>query len=253
MGEAPIAVLVVDDEDAVLRMLRILLTSAGFDVTVADGSVAAHALLAAGRFDVLLTDKNLPDGDGLEIARSAHRRDPSMGIVVMTAFASQDSASIALELGAVDYLEKPFKNLKDVQLRVRAAAESCRRRRAARRIEQRQERLVALCGLPHEDEPLFIDAVRRCGAEPICLPDLAATGHLVELAAAVFVLPEQEPPPEHDPLRARQLPAIAIVESLSFARLQAAIRWGARSCLPRDFLRLEPLVKELGKLLGPSF
>lgn len=253
MSEAPSAVLVVDDEESVLRMLRILLTSAGFEVSCVEGSVAAHALLEAGRFEVLLTDKNLPDGDGLEIARSAHRRDPTMGIVVMTAFASQESAAIALEVGAVDFLEKPFKNLKDVQERVRAASASCRKRRATRGREQRSERLVALCGLPHEDEPLFVEAVRRCGGEPICLPDLAATGHLVDLEAAIFVLPDHEPSPANDPLRARQLPALAIVESLSFARLQAAIRWGARSCLPRDFLRLESLVKELGKLLGPRF
>jgi DNA-binding NtrC family response regulator len=100
-------VLVVEDMPSVLEvMVRILKDSC--DVTTAGGCAEALALLARGRFDVVLTDIRMADGTGFEVLRAARFRAPTTAVVMMTAYANVPDAVVAMKLGAYDYVAKPL-------------------------------------------------------------------------------------------------------------------------------------------------
>jgi DNA-binding NtrC family response regulator len=101
---------VVEDDVNVARMLRFLLEEDGREVTLADTASSARGTLAGADFDLVVTDLKLPDGDGLEVVRSAKEVDPELPVLMMTAFATVKTAVEAMKLGAFDYLTKPFDN-----------------------------------------------------------------------------------------------------------------------------------------------
>ena len=107
----PSRVLVVDDEPLVLEVFERLLPEAGLEMRGAATGEEGLALLAKEGFGCLVTDKNLPGVDGVEVMRGAKRLQPFCGIIMMTGYASTASAVEALRLGATDYLEKPFTDL----------------------------------------------------------------------------------------------------------------------------------------------
>ncbi len=104
-------VLVVDDEQSMREFLAICLKRAGHEVESVDSGAAAIAALAARPADVVVTDLRMPgDVDGLGVLRAARTgavRDPE--VILVTAFASADTALAAMKQGAYDYLTKPFK------------------------------------------------------------------------------------------------------------------------------------------------
>jgi DNA-binding response OmpR family regulator len=122
-GESPLpkSVLVVDDEPVVLDVLKIALTKAGYPVTCVASGEEAIAALEKNQFGALLTDKNLPGKNGLEIIKEARRRHPYCACLLMTGYANTESVVEAMRLGANDYLEKPFAELGLVLQRLKAA------------------------------------------------------------------------------------------------------------------------------------
>ena len=117
---APTArVLVVDDEPSMRQMLSFALRREGYDVSTADDGRAALAALQGGRFDLVITDVRMPELSGVDLLREAKRIDPSVSIIMMTAYGSKETVLEALRLGATDYVEKT-PNLRDeLALRVR--------------------------------------------------------------------------------------------------------------------------------------
>jgi DNA-binding response OmpR family regulator len=124
-GESPLpkSVLVVDDEQVVLDVLRIALKKGGYPVTCVTSGDAAFVALAKEQFGAVLTDKNLPGKNGLEIIKEARRLYPYCACLLMTGFANTESVVEAMRLGANDYLEKPFSELGLVLQRLKAAFE----------------------------------------------------------------------------------------------------------------------------------
>lgn len=106
-------ILIVDDEVAIVELLAEYLRGRGWQVSTAADGREARALLAADRYDLLLTDMKLSDGDGLDTVRHAGRQLPPVPSVVMTGYATVDPVIRALRLGVADVLLKPFK-LRDV-------------------------------------------------------------------------------------------------------------------------------------------
>jgi len=106
----PYEVLVVDDEPDVLELIAEYLRNRGLKVTTArEGATAVAALRQeAGRFRLVVTDLQLPIVDGLEVLRTAREVNPTCFVVIVTGYASLDSAIQAVRLGAYDYLTKPF-------------------------------------------------------------------------------------------------------------------------------------------------
>jgi len=124
-GESPLpkSVLVVDDEQVVLDVLVLALKKGGYPVTTATTAEKAFELLAAEPFGAVLTDKNLPGKNGLDVIREARRLHPYCACLLMTGFANTESVVEAMRLGANDYLEKPFPELGLVLQRLKAAFE----------------------------------------------------------------------------------------------------------------------------------
>ncbi len=115
-------VLVADDELSMRELLTIVMTREGYDVVAAENGRQALAALEQGRFDVLVSDLKMPDMSGVEVLRAARAIDPELAGIVITAFASTETAVEALRLGASDYLTKPF-DVDELKLKVRKEVE----------------------------------------------------------------------------------------------------------------------------------
>jgi len=101
-------ILIVDDERSMCEMLAILLKKEGLEVRTAGSRAEAADLLRAGPVELVLTDVQLPDGDGLEILRHVKAASPETAVVVMTAYGTTEMAVAARKLGAEAYILKPF-------------------------------------------------------------------------------------------------------------------------------------------------
>jgi DNA-binding NtrC family response regulator len=100
--------LVVDDELIVRDSLEKWFREEGYDVTVAESAQDALAKMAAKRFDLSLVDIKMPGTDGVELQRRMREIDPDMVVIIMTGYASVETAVAALKNGAYDYVSKPF-------------------------------------------------------------------------------------------------------------------------------------------------
>jgi len=105
------AVLVVDDDEAVRKLLTEAVTAKGMQVFEANTGERAIEMLQTRGVGCLIVDKNLPGVDGLEVMRLARKNQPYCATIMMTAFASTESAIEALRLGATDYIPKPFADI----------------------------------------------------------------------------------------------------------------------------------------------
>ena len=100
-------ILVVDDERSMRELLAIVLRREGYEVLLADNGQAAIDLLGRESVDVLISDINMPDMSGVEVLRAAKKVDQDILGIMITAFASTETAVEAMRLGACDYLSKP--------------------------------------------------------------------------------------------------------------------------------------------------
>jgi two-component system KDP operon response regulator KdpE len=143
----PLRILVVDDEPAILRFLRAGLTSQGYQVTEA---MAGHPALDTVRqqqsVDLVVLDLGLPDIDGLEVIRRMRASGISLPIVVLSSRSDEAVKVAALDLGADDYVTKPF-GMEELLARIRAAQRH--------RLQQQGEKPVFRAG------DLTVDLVRR--------------------------------------------------------------------------------------------
>jgi two-component system response regulator PilR (NtrC family) len=119
---ADIRVLVVDDEQSMRELLAIMLRQAGYEVSLADGGEAAVETLKTESFDLVVTDLRMRKVDGLAVLKAAKEFSPRTVVLVVTAFASTETAVEAMKLGAYDYITKPFK-LDELKLTVSNALE----------------------------------------------------------------------------------------------------------------------------------
>jgi two-component system response regulator PilR (NtrC family) len=106
----PGRVLVVDDEANVRELLTVILGRDGYQVRTAPDGAQALAAFREGKMDLVLQDLKMPGMDGLALLKSLKEVAPTIPVIVLTAFATWDSAVEAMRLGAYDYLKKPFDN-----------------------------------------------------------------------------------------------------------------------------------------------
>jgi len=111
-------ILVVDDEPKIVKLARDYLEQSGFRVVSATDGVTALAVARQERPDLIVLDLNLPAMDGLDVCR-ALRRTSSVPIIMLTARVEEADRLIGLELGADDYISKPF-SPRELVARVRA-------------------------------------------------------------------------------------------------------------------------------------
>ena len=118
MTKAAAHILVVDDDPKIRLLLRRCFEGEGYEVTEAAGGAEAIAQVASRTFDLVTLDLTLPDADGLTVARDIRARSP-VPIVMLTGKGDTIDRVVGLELGADDYITKPF-HLREVLARVRA-------------------------------------------------------------------------------------------------------------------------------------
>jgi two-component system response regulator PilR (NtrC family) len=128
-------VLVVDDEQSMRELLSITLRRAGYDVTLADGGDTAVEKLRLESFDLVVTDLRMRDTDGMAVLRAARELAPDTIVVVVTAYASTETAVEAMKLGAYDYVTKPFK-LDEIRVTLANALERKRLREENRALRR---------------------------------------------------------------------------------------------------------------------
>ena len=116
-------ILVVDDEVVIRELLTDILSDEGFEVQSApNGRIALETLRASDEFVALFTDIMMPEMDGIELIRETRKLAPSVVCIVMTGYATLDTARAAVKEGAYDYVLKPF-NLSEIKLAVNNALE----------------------------------------------------------------------------------------------------------------------------------
>jgi DNA-binding NtrC family response regulator len=132
-------ILLVDDEEKILKTLGRALRDDGHDVAVAGSAAAAQQRLAERTFDLLIVDHRMPDRTGLELIQEiVAGGDERPAIVMMTAHATVESAIAAMKLGALDYLQKPF-DVDELLVVARRAVEHQRLRTQQRYLLSEQE------------------------------------------------------------------------------------------------------------------
>ena len=104
------AVLVIDDEEIMREVLEALLTREGYDVRLASSGPEGLELARSSPFDAAIVDVMMPAMDGLTVLEELKKVDDEMAVIMITAFASVDTAVSAMKRGAFDYITKPFKN-----------------------------------------------------------------------------------------------------------------------------------------------
>ncbi len=128
-------ILIVDDERSMCEMLAILLKKEGLEVSTAGSRAEAADLLRGGPVELVLTDVQLPDGDGLEILRHVKAASPETAVVVMTAYGTTEMAVAARKLGAEAYILKPF-DVDEMRIVVRDALANRRLREEVVRLKR---------------------------------------------------------------------------------------------------------------------
>jgi len=125
-------VLVVDDDATIRVALRDALTSAGFDVDLAESASQALAVIAHAPPDIMVSDIRMPDVSGLELLRLLRERAPDIAVVLMTAFDDMPTVVEAMKHGAVEFLVKPL-DLDDLQKTLERVLED---RESRRRMQE---------------------------------------------------------------------------------------------------------------------
>ncbi len=119
------SILVVDNEKNICEVLSIILEKEGYDVKTARNGIEAVKLLRDEDFDVVLTDIQMPRSGGLDVLDAVMAERPNTPVVMMTGFASHETAVLAMKKGAFDYVEKGFKN-EEIKLILKNAIEKKR-------------------------------------------------------------------------------------------------------------------------------
>jgi two-component system, NtrC family, response regulator PilR len=135
-------ILVVDDERSMRELMAIVLRREGYDVLLAEKGRDAIELLEREPVDLLISDIKMPDVSGVEVLRAAKAIDRDILGIMVTAFASTETAVEAMRLGACDYLSKPF-DVDLLKMKVREKIES-------RELRQENVLLKRTLGLTHQ-------------------------------------------------------------------------------------------------------
>ncbi|OFW22472.1 MAG: Fis family transcriptional regulator [Acidobacteria bacterium RIFCSPLOWO2_02_FULL_65_29] len=138
----PARILVVDDERSMRELLAIVLRREGYDVRLAENGRTAIDMLEREPVDLLISDIQMPDVSGVDVLRAAKKIDQDILGIMITAFASTETAVEAMRLGACDYLSKPF-DVDLLKMKVREKVEN-------RQLRQENVLLKRTLGIAHQ-------------------------------------------------------------------------------------------------------
>lgn len=128
-NSARLSIMVIDDEPIVCKRLQSAFLKAGYRVEAFTDSAAALARLMDEPFDAIVTDLKMEGTDGIQVLTDAKRRHPQIQVVVITGFATMETAKESFHQGAFDFVAKPFKLsdildcIKRIENRIRPAGQ----------------------------------------------------------------------------------------------------------------------------------
>jgi two-component system response regulator PilR (NtrC family) len=224
-------VLVVDDEQSLRQLFKMLLEKEGYAVDVGSSLEDASRAIAHNLYDVVLTDlKMAAEDDGLKVLRAAVQRDPATQVVVLTAYGTIESAKDAMRLGAYDYIQKPFNN-SDLRSLVRRALE----KRGAvvertRELRAQVRDTASFEGIVGRDETMLkvfalIDRVAPTGANIMILGE-SGTGKELVATALHMRSPRRDFP--FVPINCAAIPE-TLMESELFGHVRGAFTGAVRT------------------------
>ncbi len=118
-------ILVVDDEESIREFLEIFLSSEGYIVSTTPDPLNTLEIIKKGNIDICISDIKMPGMNGVELLREIKKIKPEMPVIMITAFASMDTAIDAMKEGALDYISKPFDDLNSLRKVMHKAIECC--------------------------------------------------------------------------------------------------------------------------------
>jgi CheY-like chemotaxis protein len=194
-------ILLIDDDKRVLSALKSLAAEEGLSVTACENGLDGIRNCREDRYDLVITDLMLPGASGLDVLREARKENPETLVVLITGYASLESAVQAIREGAYDYVAKPFK-LEEIRILIHNASERIRlvheNRRLLRELQAAYAQLQGvkeLMGIgktdpidPHNPQLPFIAGSMlpmyyqhsRAAASPGFLSDLERISALLE-------------------------------------------------------------------------
>jgi C4-dicarboxylate-specific signal transduction histidine kinase len=162
---------IVDDEPVILQILEAVFEDGPYRVSSCPTGAQASQVMRTEGVDILLTDKNLPDVNGLELLKLAKEVNDLAEVILITGFASLDTALTALELDAFDYVVKPLNNVFEIRKKVQRASEK-------QDIRADNRRLVRDLQDKNAELEQALDESRKLQAELIQSEKLAGIGTL---------------------------------------------------------------------------
>jgi len=167
----PEHILIVDDEPVILQILTAVFEGDAYRLTTVGTGAQALQVIETQGCDLLITDKNLPDLNGMALLRACKERDPLSEVIVITAYGSLDTAIRAVELDAFDYLLKPLDNVFDIRKKAERALEK-------RRLALENRRLLQRLAVRNAELETALSESRSLQAELIQAEKLAGIGTL---------------------------------------------------------------------------
>ncbi|RMG04415.1 MAG: sigma-54-dependent Fis family transcriptional regulator [Acidobacteria bacterium] len=149
--------LIVDDEQSYRQLLTLVFGSDGHIIHTAASGTEALQVLQKEHIQVLISDVRLPDMDGIQVLRLAREAQPDIGVVMITAFATVETAREAFKLGADDFVQKPF-DIEELKLIVRKVLEKqalVDENRAFKRAQRERGRITNIIGNSPKMQAVF--------------------------------------------------------------------------------------------------
>jgi CheY-like chemotaxis protein len=239
-------ILVVDDE-SIIRMVFHDLMSKECEVVEAETAEEALPHIRRAAFDLIVTDKNLPGLSGLDLAQEARRLNPASRVILMTGYPSLVTAQQALELGVMDYLLKPFDEIREVREKLRAALSAPPPGRAvatSKRVDV------------YEDNPAsarqIAEALLLLGMEPKILLEAVPGGDEAPAGVVVswdFSAAHGEKAVELGRAMSKGAPFVVLAEHLTMEATLESLRAGSSACLPKLLSDSKALSRQLSRAL----
>ena len=167
-------ILIVDDEPRMCKSLELILSRHNYQIKTANDVKSSIDIISHERFDLILTDIVMNDSDGFQVMDHINRHNIDTVVVMMTGYASTDTAVEALRKGAYDYIRKPFETEEVINTIENALSQ---RRLLAKQREAEEELREAHLELEQEVEERTAD-LRKANEQLIRSERLAATGQL---------------------------------------------------------------------------
>jgi two-component system NtrC family response regulator len=185
MQKEQTTILLAEDQPDMLLGLKQLLQRDGHKILAAERGDAALELIRANDIDLVISDVQMPGLSGIQVLEAAHKEFPRLPFIIITGFASIESAIDAIKKGAYDYIVKPFNN--DVILLT--VARALERKRMQKELDELREKLAAefpegMIGASHKMRDIFalIDKISASGAAVLLLGESGTGKELVARA-----------------------------------------------------------------------